>query len=139
MTMRFAIAAVAAVSLAGLSGQALAQTFNVKMNGANEKPTSADPKGTGTAKITIKDTQVCWDIQTHDLPGATMAHIHKGGPDAAGPVAVALTPPDASGHSASCVTADAAVAGDIAAHPGDYYVNVHTATFKGGAIRGQLK
>jgi len=27
---------------------------------------------------------------------------------------------------------------DIIQHPQDYYVNVHTADFPGGAIRGQL-
>jgi hypothetical protein len=53
-------------------------------------------------------------------------------------VAVPHRPPDSRGTSEACVHVDAAVVKDIAANPGGYYVNVHTADFKGGAIRGQL-
>jgi hypothetical protein len=53
------------------------------------------------------------------------------------------------GDSADCVTEGESIAGvpifkgtqtaaDVLAHPGDYYVNVHTADFPGGAVRGQL-
>ena len=139
---RVALAAVFGASLAGLGGAALAQAGATKLtatlNGANEKPTAADPKATGAASVTVNGPQVCYDLQVKDLTQPTMAHIHKGAADAAGPVAVPLSPPDASGHSAGCVTADAAVAMDIAANPAAYYVNVHSAAFKAGAIRGQL-
>jgi len=37
------------------------------------------------------------------------------------------------------VTVDATVAAAILAHPKGYYVNVHTAAFPNGAVRGQLK
>jgi hypothetical protein len=139
---RLALAAVLGASLAGLGGAALAQAGATKLaatlSGANEKPTPADPKATGTASVTVNGSQVCYDLQVKDLSQPTMAHIHKGAADVAGPVAVALSPPDASGHSAACVTADPAVAKDIAANPSGYYVNVHSAAFKAGAIRGQL-
>jgi hypothetical protein len=138
MTMKMHIARVAlTAALAAVAAPALAQSFNATLTGANEKPAPADPKATGSAKVTVKDTQVCYDLSVKDL-NATMAHIHKGGPDVAGPVAVPLSPPDASGKSQGCVNADPAVAKDIAANPGDYYVNVHSAQYKAGAIRGQL-
>lgn len=144
MKTEFTRAALAASLVAGfaLAGQALAADagtkLTAKLNGANEKPTPGDPKASGTATVTVDGTKVCYDIKVKDLAQPTMAHIHKGGADAAGPVALALSPPDATGHSASCVTADAALAKDLVAHPGDYYVNVHSATYKAGAIRGQL-
>ena len=42
------------------------------------------------------------------------------------------------GASAGCVTVDDPVLDAILRRPGRYYVNVHTAAFGGGAIRGQL-
>ena len=49
-----------------------------------------------------------------------------------------LKPPGPDGKIKDCATADAAVVKDILANPGGYYVNVHTADFRPGAIRGQL-
>jgi len=136
-TTRARVALTAALALA--AAPALAQSFSATLNGASEKPTAGDPKASGSAKVTVNDTQVCYDISVKDLTAPTMAHIHKGGPEDAGAVAVPLTPPDASGKSQGCVKADAALAKDIAANPGGYYVNVHSAQYKAGAIRGQLK
>ncbi|HSV03729.1 MAG TPA: CHRD domain-containing protein [Phenylobacterium sp.] len=141
MTMQFA-AVLAAVSSLALAGAAQAATTHLmaNMSGAKEKPTAGDAKATGMAHLTV-DTdknQVCYELTTQNLAQPIMAHIHKGGPDAAGPVAVPLTPPDANGHSQGCASADAAVVKDIADNPGNYYVNVHSTAFKAGAIRGQL-
>ncbi|MFC3070876.1 CHRD domain-containing protein [Phenylobacterium soli] len=110
------------------------------LNGANEKPTPGDAKATGMAHVTVNlgQNQVCWDLMVENLAQPTMAHIHKGGTAEAGPVALALTPPDATGHSKGCASADAALAKDLIQNPGAYYVNVHSDAFKAGAIRGQL-
>ena len=66
-----------------------------------------------------------------------MAHIHKGAVGMAGPVVIALTAP-ANGWAKDCAPVTADVMAAILAAPSDYYVNVHTATFPKGAIRGQL-
>jgi Cu/Zn superoxide dismutase len=137
---RIALAATLAGGLA-LAGQAMAQAAGTKLsaslNGANEKPRAGDAKGTGEATVTVKGDQICYKLSIKDLKPAMAAHIHKGGADAAGPVAMALKPPDANGNSSGCSN-DAKLAKDLVAHPGDYYVNVHTAQYKAGAIRGQL-
>ena len=117
------------------------------LNGRNEldattlQPGAGDPDGFGSASVTINGTSLCFGITVGNLDTPTMAHIHKGRKFENGPVVVPLTPPTAGnpGASSGCVTVDAALAGDILAHPRAYYVNVHTAAFPAGAVRGQLK
>ncbi|MBI1199322.1 MAG: CHRD domain-containing protein [Phenylobacterium sp.] len=131
-----------ALAAAGLAGAAQADpvSLSAHLTGAAEKPTAGDPDGMGhaTLKVDTAKNEICYTLMVENIGQPLMAHIHKGGPDAAGPVAVPLTPPDSSGKSAACVTADAAVVKDIADNPGGYYVNVHTADFKAGAVRGQV-
>lgn len=101
-----------------------------------------DPDGRGLAGVLIIPAfdLVCWALSWRNLDTVTLAHIH--GPataqQAAG-VLVDFTPslkPGAS--SASGCTQDRDADG-IAANPSMYYVNVHTAAFGPGAIRGQLR
>jgi hypothetical protein len=64
----------------------------------------------------------------------------------AGPIVVlffqpgtnAASLPDTLSSVAGCVDVDPALARRIADHPRDFYVNIHTADFAAGAIRGQL-
>ena len=83
--------------------------------------------------------RLCFSIAVEgiELPAAA-AHVHVGARDVAGPVVVGLTPPDATGSSAGCVTAEPAVLRAIKRNPFAYYVNVHTTSFPDGAVRGQL-
>jgi len=53
----------------------------------------------------------------------------------AGPVVVPLAPPT-GGSSSACGRVDRALA--LARQPSGSYVNVHTAEFPAGALRGQL-
>jgi hypothetical protein len=129
-TLAFATAASATGSVRVLA---------TALTGAAEAPGPGDPDGIGAAVIAIdtdSDT-VCWFIAVGriQLP-ATAAHIHVGAPGVPGPVVVTLTPPNARGISFGCVVdADADA---IASNPSAYYVNVHTADFPAGAVRGQL-
>ena len=122
----------------------LTGTEEVTNDPACEPPTvCGDPDGTGFALIEIDEDAgtLCFWLEVSDIAlPATGAHIHEAPPGDAGPIAVTLTPPDASGTSSGCVKdVDAALLADIAANPGDYYVNVHNAEFPQGAVRGQLE
>ncbi|WP_309092213.1 CHRD domain-containing protein, partial [Phenylobacterium sp.] len=81
---------------------------------------------------------VCYELSVEKIAVATAAHIHKGGPEEAGPPVVPLKTPDASGKASGCATVDKAVIQDIQQNPAGYYVNVHNAEFPPGAVRGQL-
>ncbi len=98
-----------------------------------------DPDGTGTAALRVNPGtgQICYTITVTNLDPVTAAHIHNAPAGVNGPVVVPLTPPT-SGSVTDCTTADPALARDIVVHPENYYVNVHTTVFPGGAVRGQL-
>jgi hypothetical protein len=114
--------------------------LSAHLTGAAEKPKPGDPDGQGHAsfRVNIGQNQVCYDLMVEKIATATAAHIHKGGPDVAGPPVVPLKTPGADGKVKDCATADAAVVKDILQNPAMYYVNVHNAEFPPGAVRGQL-
>jgi hypothetical protein len=109
----------------------------------NEVPTCTEPpppaRGTATISINLGQSQICWaiDVVNASTP-FTGAHIHEAPVGTAGPIVVPFTPPDATGHSEGCRTADAEELKEILQHPEEYYVNVHNTTCPAGVARGQL-
>ncbi|MEO7235462.1 MAG: CHRD domain-containing protein, partial [Lapillicoccus sp.] len=95
----------------------------------------------GFFTYTISGTQLCYTLTARDLSAnAVAAHIHHGPRNVAGPVVIPLTVAAGTSFTRSaCTTASAMLLADIQADPKAYYVNVHTPTFPGGEIRGQLK
>lgn len=124
-------------ALAGDGGRPFATT----LTGAAEVPGPGDPDGSGTALLRLNPGlgQVCFELSVSNimLP-ATGAHIHVGAATQAGPVVVGLAPPDQSGTSSGCVSADPDLIKAIMQNPENYYVNVHTSDYPAGAVRGQL-
>jgi hypothetical protein len=112
--------------------------FKINMSGAAEVPGPGDPDGSGTATITLNQGkgEVCYSITVADIATPTMAHIHTGAAGASGPPVVTLFTGD--GPLSGCVSADADLIKAIRQNPEGYYVNVHTADFTAGAVRGQL-
>jgi len=121
-------------------GVALADSVKLKaaLTGAAETGGGA-VGGTGnfTAEIDESSGDVCYEVTVGKVPGANMAHIHKGkaGEDGAPVVTLAVTGADGE----MCMAAQPEVLAPIIAAPGDYYVNVHSAAFPKGAVRGQLE
>lgn len=142
--IRYAPAAMVLVATSLFAVAAFAQEggrpLSAHMTGAAEKPKPGDPDGAGhaTFRVNVGQSQVCYELSVEKIAPATAAHIHKAGPDAAGPPVVPLTAPGADGKSSGCATADKDVVKDILQNPGAYYVNVHNAEFPPGAVRGQL-
>jgi hypothetical protein len=141
--IRFVAVLGAVVALFGATSALAAdggRPFATTLAGANEVP-PGDPDGSGTATLTLNQGQgeICFTLTVTNinLP-ATAAHIHAAPVGVAGPVVVPLTPPDASGTSSGCVSADPALIKAIRQDPAAYYVNVHTTDFPSGAVRGQL-
>jgi hypothetical protein len=90
--------------------------------------------------------RVCFALSWSDIGRPIAAHIHEGGADVNGPVVVdLLTNADSfrhlagSGRASGCTEGVArALIDAIRRAPTSFYVNIHTAAFPGGAVRGQL-
>ena len=143
MTLRLALPIAALAALA--AGPAAAQQgeggrpYTVAMTGAAERPGPGDPDGAGTAtfRVNAGQSRVCYTLNVSNIDPATAAHIHRGGPEVAGPVVVGLTAPT-DGSSEGCADVERALAQELIRNPGAFYVNVHNAAFPPGAVRGQL-
>lgn len=143
MTSVRALSALLVAGALWLAGAAAAQAqgvhFHAVLLGGNEVA-GGDPNGFGTAAVNFDGTSICVAIIVNRIDPPTMAHIHDGFAPGTGPVVIPLPAPPAGNKSSSfaCVTIAAALAADIKKNPSRFYVNVHTATFPGGAVRGQL-
>jgi hypothetical protein len=126
---------------AGVALPAMAETVKMTttLTGGTEVPGPGAPDGKGSAELTFDTAknQVCYMLMSSGTDTPTMAHIHKGKPGVAGGVVVALTAP-ANGMSQGCTELSVDALQAVLHDPSDYYVNVHTAAFPAGAMRGQL-
>jgi hypothetical protein len=144
------VAAVASTMWLGVTPAIAAPATLVSTleGGAAEVPDPGDPDGSGAAevKVYVKKEKLCFTLVVLDITLPTAAaHIHDGGAGTAGPIAVTLEAPEevagsGIGLATGCVKQlDRALLRDIKENPADYYINVHTSDFPGGAVRGQLE
>jgi hypothetical protein len=88
------------------------------------------------AIIRIEGSSLHYSIVTANIATPTAAHIHRGAPGFPGGVVVGFTVSTLANGTVE--GASQALIDEIAANPGSFYVNVHTADFPGGAVRGPL-
>lgn len=129
------VTGAAVIPAFALGSATKSMSLEAKLAGKNEAPKAG--AATGEAYVQINGTKVCWQFK--ELKGVTSplaAHIHKAPAGKAGPVVVPL---GAKFKASGCTSAPAALGKAIAAHPSQYYVNVHNAKYPNGAARGQLE
>jgi CHRD domain len=114
------------------------KTFTVHMTGGQEVP-KGSPIGTGTFRYQLIPSrgQVCFSLTWSKIGTALSSHIHKAAKGKSGSVVIPLSGVAPVAHS-GCRNAAKSLINAIQAHPSRYYVNVHTAKYPSGAIRGQL-
>ena len=140
VTLAAILALLGARALAGVVMAKEVTLSTTLAGGATETP-PGDPDGSGTASVTIDPDsgKVCWNISVSNIADATQSHIHVGAAGVSGDVVVPLDVDGFSGSTQGCVEGqDKALLAKIIANPAGYYVNVHTADYKPGAVRGQL-
>lgn len=132
-----AILTAAGLALAPAAAMAATVKLVATLNGASETG-GGDPDGTGrfSAEIDAETGDVCYVLVANQISKPVAAHIHVGaaGTDGAPVVTLEVTGPDGD----LCMAAEPDVLKPIVAGPEGYYVNVHTADFPKGAVRGQL-
>jgi len=146
LVVALAVVLAAFIGTASGGGRPLSTT----MSGANENPQNSSP-ATGTTAVRLNHGQgsVCYDMSVSNLTTApSMAHIHKAPAGTNGGIVVHLfgsggapapTSPSFTITNFCQTGIDQALVKDIIQNPDQYYVNVHTQTFPGGEIRGQLR
>jgi hypothetical protein len=124
---------------------AFAQLFAVLLGGNEVSDTGdanvGDPDGSGTATLLIRGTTLCSAILVMGIDIPTEAHIHQGVAGVNGPIVIPFADAPETGDpgdTSSCVPADVTVLNSISQNPAGFYVNVHTAAYPNGAVRGQL-
>lgn len=150
-TVKFAFPACAAAVL--LASSASAEhvsggkwTFSTDLT-AEAEAAAGDSTMSGTFTMTLNPgaKEVCYTfvinstaiIPAEDEP--TAAHIHIAPPEVAGPIVIPLETPELGTNAEVCSPADSRDLAKLIAKPENYYVNVHTAAFAAGAIRGQFE
>jgi hypothetical protein len=122
----------------------LREPLVAQMDGMQEVPAAGDPDGRAVGFVGLTGrTTVRYAFAWSGIAQPVAAHIHPGGVAQAGPVVVPFFSaagglPASINGVAGVVTADAALVRQIRRQPSAYYVNLHTAEFPAGAVRGQL-
>ena len=140
---------IGAVALAGAASacatleegvvEELSETYYTNLTGAAVVG-GGDVDGSGRAEVSVSDEldQVCYDL--NDIRGIgpiTAAHIHRGAAGTNGPPVVTFTRANEGGYK-GCTGASEFIQEFLEGNPNAFYVNVHTAEYPNGAIRGQL-
>ena len=127
---------IPALALAAVS--AGTKSFTTTLLGSNEVPKGA-PNGSGKAVVTLNSGtgKVCWTFSSlKGISKVNASHIHKAPKGKSGPVVVAFF--TGALKTKGCVKASKSLITAIEKSPSAYYVNIHTAKYPAGAIRGQL-
>jgi len=128
----------AAVLLAGCAAMGGGDTVQIRMTGA-EEVTPVNTTASGSGSVTVgEDRSVSGSFKLQNAAQILVAHIHVGPADKTGPIIIPLqktadnewqVPPGAKLTEAQYESYKA----------GGLYVNFHSAQYKGGEIRGQLR
>ena len=139
------VAAVGSVVFGGtaLAGDPrLATVVEANLQGSNVVPGPGDPDGSGNVHMGLYPTKnkICYKLTVDNIAlPATAAHLHEGGTGEVSPVRLRLKAPGSDGFSRECIRGlSERFIRKVKRDPSNYYVDVHTSDFQGGALRGQL-
>lgn len=124
--------------LAGCATMGGGETVQIRMSGAEEvKPVNTTASGSGSITV-AEDRSVTGDFKLQNAAQITVAHIHIGAAGKAGPVIIPLRK-IADNEWAVPTGAKLTESQYQSFKAGELYVNFHSAQYKAGEIRGQIR
>jgi hypothetical protein len=138
---------ISPVNLSSVLATGSRSTLTAAADGRQEVPAPGakvgDKNGKAAWLVWVKGTKVHFATIWKSIAAPTAGHIHRGKKGKNGPVVVpffaaAKGLPAGINGVAGTVSASSSVAGGIRSNPKNWYVNLHTGEFPGGAVRGQL-
>lgn len=114
---------------------------------------AGDPDGSGDAAVRLRGDTLDFALSWSKIGAPTRGHVHIGAAGVNGGIEVPFfeklapgstdayvqqIPGSAAGVTGTVTGLDPAVVAAVAADPAGFYVNVHTAEFPAGAVRGQM-
>ncbi|MDF5752091.1 CHRD domain-containing protein [Spongiactinospora sp. TRM90649] len=136
-------------SLAAVPAQAAASAdayFAATLSGRNEVPVKGGPAvgdrdGRAVALFRLHGNKVSYAIRWRNVAAPTAFHIHRGKAGSNGDVKLGFfgeALPGSARAVTGTVSADPALLARIRQNPANWYANLHTGEFPGGAVRAQL-
>lgn len=114
------------------------ESLTLPLTGESEVPGPGDLEGSGIVTLDFFIDSIGYTFQLSNLMNPIAAHIHIGSALESGPVFVDLEVNFASGIAIGEVPIDQTTREMILNNLENFYVNVHTTEFQGGALRAQL-
>jgi hypothetical protein len=113
------------------------KAYMAVLTGAQEVP-SVDTPAVGVATFSLgSDGKLLYEVTATGLKGKpTAMHLHRGKAGVAGEVIYPLTTPSVDAVTTGTVDFKAADVADLDSQ--GFYINIHTESFPGGEIRGQV-
>ncbi|SDK68404.1 CHRD domain-containing protein [Nonomuraea maritima] len=139
--------ALAPAAQADSSPYAAPVYFAAKLVGKNEVPVKGGPKvgdkdGSAFAVFVIDRDKVSYAIRWNKTDTPSMFHIHQGKAGKNGDVKIGFfmdgLPKGTTAVSGTVKVTDKALLAGIRNNPQNWYANLHTGEFPGGAVRAQL-
>src|SRR5258708_20561692 len=116
-------------------------SFEGELRGSKEVPAnSSTAVGAYFLTFDSSNLMLTWDV-TSNVTNPTLSHIHQQVAGINGSVLINFATSASAftnGRTKGSIQLDAATFANILANPVGFYVNVHSTTFPGGEIRGQL-
>ncbi|GII64007.1 hypothetical protein Skr01_40920 [Sphaerisporangium krabiense] len=121
--------------------------FAARLSGREEVPVKGGPAvgdkdGGAYAVVRISGDQVSYAVRWKGIAAPTAFHIHQGKAGTNGEVKIGFfaeaLPGTASAVAGRLKVGDRALLSRITKNPKNWYVNLHTGEFPGGAVRAQL-